>query len=300
MKLKLLNILFTALSTVLLSTALIQNVHAKGGAHLDNVIGAPVTVKSTGHGDVRWILPGLRKLDPAVFGTPAAPLGFEPDVGLPVGMRLTNADGTAWTTTAGPTPFSDNVKNITGSYKLLAKDVTISDSPDSRDSVKFMAKFTSPDGANHYRVTVNKTIPVGPVHNFFGGVGTNLMQHGMTGIGTKLMPTVATYLTFWGVGTLTVNGVEVANNRLVHVMATCSVRDDEYKLVFDNGVNCSKKHTHVILPNVALTPTGPVTSPTPTGFILPNGVEQPFLHIMFENITLKKRPGKFKHYEHSD
>lgn len=58
--------------------------------------------------DVRWILPGLRALDPAIFGTPDQPLGFEPDTGLPLEMRLVSEDGTAYTTTAGPTPFSDN------------------------------------------------------------------------------------------------------------------------------------------------------------------------------------------------
>lgn len=63
------------------------------------IAGGKTKIKSNGSGDVRWILPGKRRLDPAVFGTPATPLGFEPDVGLPVAMRLTTSDGSAWTTT---------------------------------------------------------------------------------------------------------------------------------------------------------------------------------------------------------
>jgi len=240
-----------------------------------------VHVRAKQGGDVRWILPGLRKLDPKIFGTPAAPLGFEADVGLPIAARKTNADGTAWTTTKMPTPFSDNYKMASGQFKLKVKDRSIYDSPLSKDSVKLTATFTSPDGANHYRLTVNKVIPVGPQHPFLGGVATNFIQHGMSGIGTKLMPSAFTYVALWGVGRLEVNGVEVANNRVVHMMTTCGVRDADYKLVFDKDVDCTKLHTHLMMPNLAVTKNGPVMSPVPTGFILPNGMEQPFVHIMY-------------------
>ncbi|VAW71078.1 hypothetical protein MNBD_GAMMA09-144 [hydrothermal vent metagenome] len=243
--------------------------------------GGKLEVEVSGGGDVRWILPGQRALDPAVFGTPAAPLGFEPGVGVPIAARLKNADGSAWTTTAMPTPFSDNYKKISGSFKLELKDQSIYDSNLSKDKVNFSAEFTSPDGANSYKVMVKKVIPVGIDHPFLGGVATNFVQHGMTGIGTRLMPTAFTYVAFWGVGRLQVNGVEVANNRVVHMMTTCAVRDADYKLVFDQGVDCSKIQTHLLLSNVAVTPDGPVTSPVPTEFILGNGMAQPFMHIMF-------------------
>jgi len=243
--------------------------------------GGEVELYIKGGGDVRWILPGRRKLDPKIFGTPAAPLGFEPDVGIPVAARKMSADGSSWTTTAMPTPFSDNYKMISGKFKLKVEDKSIYDSPVSKDKVKLRTSFTSPDGANHYTLTVDKVIPVGLQHPFMGGVGTNFVQHGMTGIGSKLMPTAFTYMAFWGVGHLEVNGVEVANNRVVHMMTTCAVRDAEYKLVFDKEVDCSRLQTHLLLPNMAVTTDGPVMSPLPTGFILPNGMEQPFMHIMF-------------------
>ncbi len=248
--------------------------------------GGSVEVSVKGGGDVRWILPGVRRLDPKIFGTPAAPLGFEPDVGVPISARLKNADGSAWTTTTKPTPFSDKYKMITGKFKLKVKDRTIYDTPLSKDKVKLVTRFTSPDGLNSYKVTVDKVIPVGSDHPFMGGVGTNFLQHGMTGIGTKLMPTAFTYVALWGIGRLEVNGVEVANNRLVHLMTTCAVRDENYKLVFDKDVDCSKLQTHLLLPNIAVTPKGPVKSPVPTGFILPNGIEQPFMHIMFGDNTV--------------
>ncbi len=140
--------------------------------------GGKVTIKSSGSGDVRWILPGLRALDPKIFGTPDAPLGFEPDVGVPIGMRLTNGAGTEFTTTMNPTSFSNKFLEISGEYKLKAVDVTAFDDPHSKDTVDFKVEFTSPDGVNEYKITVKKSLPVGPDHPFMGGVGTNFIHHG--------------------------------------------------------------------------------------------------------------------------
>ncbi len=127
---------------------------------------------------------------------------------------------------------------------------------------------------------------MGPDHPFLGGVGTNFIHHGRTGIGTKLMPQVYTYVAFWGKAELSIDGQVVATNRLVHAMVTNSVRDENYQIVFDEGVDNSKLQLHLILPPIELTPQGPQDSPVPTGFILPNGMEQPFLHIMFEDVSL--------------
>ena len=244
-------------------------------------------------GDVRWILPGPRRLDPKVFGTPAAPLGFEPDVGMPLAMRLTNGDGTAYTTTSIPTPFSDNSAIINGNYKLKAQDKTLADDPDSKDKIKYSAKVTSPDGNNTYDISVKQILPVGVDHPVFGGVGSNMIHHGMTGIGTKMQPTQPTVAAIWGIGTIKVNGVvpERGENRLVHSMITCDVRDADYRLVFDDGVDCSNIHTHLMMPNVQIVADEEgnyeeVASPVPTGFILSNGMEQPFLHVMFENTVV--------------
>jgi hypothetical protein len=245
-------------------------------------------------GDVRWILPGPRRLDPKVFGTPAAPLGFEPDVGVPLAARLTSADGTAFTTTAGPTPFSDNFAIVNGSYKLKADDNTLADDPASKDTIRYSATVSSPGGVNSYEIEVSRILPVGVDHPVFGGVATNMIHHGITGIGTKLQPTQPTLVAVWGIGTLKVNGVvpQRGENRLVHSMITCHVRSNpEYSLVVDDGVDCSRFHTHLMLPptQIGVDDNGQyfgISSPVPTGFILPNGVEQPFMHVMFENTRL--------------
>ncbi len=236
--------------------------------------------------DARWILPGPRPLDPAIFGTPDQPLGFEPGTGLPLEMRLVSEDGTAYTTTAGPTPFSDNFAPVQGSFNLSVEDVTLVDGPDSQDKVDFSATFTGPDG-KEYGITLLKVIPKGPDHPFFGGAATNIIQHGASGIGTNLMPGAYTPVAFWGVAELTIDGEVVASNRVVHGMITGNPRDEEYRLGFDEDVDNSKVVLHLILPNTEVTPDGPQESPVPTGFILPNGVEQPFFHIMFDGFEVQ-------------
>ncbi|MFP4655673.1 MAG: hypothetical protein ACLFMM_08420 [Methanohalobium sp.] len=40
-------------------------------------------------GEVHWKLPGPRELDPRIFGTPDAPLGFEDDIGVPIADKTT-------------------------------------------------------------------------------------------------------------------------------------------------------------------------------------------------------------------
>ena len=291
-------VLFMSLSAV---------VYARGGHKSDDpgeALPLPIPSIETGKvqsqgldqqaGDVRWILPGPRRLDPGVFGTPAAPLGFEPDVGVPLAMRLTTPDGTAYTTTKMPTPFSDNARIISGEYQLDAVDNTLVDDPASEDVVNYHAIVTSPAG-DIIEIVVSRILPVGVDHAVFGGVGTNMIHHGKTGIGTKMQPTQPTVAAFWGIGTISVNGVVDpvrGGDRLVHSMITCHVRDENYHLVFDDGVDCSRIHTHLMLPNVQVDVDSSgnyeeVTSPVPTGFILPNGMEQPFLHVMFENIQVR-------------
>jgi len=184
-----------------------------------------VTATDTKIGDVMWVLPGVRRLDPQVFGTPYQPLGFEPPpLGVPLEGRLTNEDGTAYTTTKDPTPFGDEARMSFGNLEMIIEDYVLVDDPNSTDKVYFRCNFTSPDGTL-YEVYLNETIPVGFEHPFFGGVATNMIQHGYTGIGSRLVPACYTYATFWGVGVFHVNGEKVADNRLVHVMVTGNMRD---------------------------------------------------------------------------
>ena len=276
--------LVTALFTVLFTT-----VGSAQTAPAQVVPPVTVTVNVPETDAVHWILPGPRALDPAVFGTPEMPLGFEnaPDVGVALENRLT--ENGAYTTTQEPTAHSNNVAMTSGSVTFTVTDVTAVDNPQSMDAVSFESTFNAPgDAGDTYRVVVDKVIPVGPHHTFFGGVLTNAFLHGGTGIGTSLQPQQFVYAGFWGVGQLFKNDEVVADNQVVHVMLSQRVRtaaDEGYELVFSDAVNeLPGQQIHVILPPTTVTPDGPQDRPVPTGFTLQNGEEQPFLHLMFDEV----------------
>ncbi len=284
-------ILAVALTTAVLVLATASVAVAHSSSSNRRVIDAPNKVKMEAKegGEVRWILPGVRKLDPAIFGTPGNPL--REDL-IPEAARA--VDG-AFYTTQSPTPFSDNSAPIEGEAKVKVKDVTSVSGATTEDKIDAEFEFTSPDGSIEYKVVVKDALPEIPDHENFGGVGINALQHGATGIGTPLMPQLMAFIAFWGKADLYVDGVlqngAPDQQRFVHFMLSERVRSsvaDGYTLAFDDQVDPEGTlQAHLILPPMALTPSGPVGSPVSTGFILGNGAEQPFLHIMYDTIKVK-------------
>ncbi len=269
------------LMSVILSLAIVVTLVLTLNATVLAQDGVKTTVKSEGKGI--WILPGLRKLDPEVFGTPDNPLKLE---AVPLENRAVSEDGESFTTTKKPGPFSNNVKEITGNIDIEVWDKTILDTPKSKDIAALTAEFTDPTGKNTYQVKLQKLIPVGPDHQFFGGAGTNLYMHGATGVGDPRMPNVWSYLTFWGMGNFYRNGDLLDTNRIVHVMVTPRLRDKNYNLGFGTAQK-DELEIHLIMPNEKVEAGHSVVSPLPTQFELPNGQSQPFIHVNFyENIKV--------------
>ncbi|VAW18195.1 hypothetical protein MNBD_ALPHA12-1163 [hydrothermal vent metagenome] len=245
-------------------------------AHSDKQFSGPGAMSASANGQALWQFPDKRALNPAIFGTPAAPLNVDL---LPLSMRDTNANGTAYTTIKSPAAFSNNIKMITGEFALEVKDVTAKDSPNSADKVALDASFVGPNGKT-YRVVMNKVIPVGPEHPFYGGVGTDILMHGATGIGTPLVAQEFSYITVWGLGDLYIDGKLADTMRIIHVMVSERTRNANFKIGF--GVaEPDKLEIHLMLPPQKGAMTGPVDSPVPTGLMLPNGKEQPFIHVNF-------------------
>src|SRR5665811_2024541 len=134
---------------VLVTTLLLGGVAlalAVGGT----VVGAPDHAVVRASGDVRWILPGSRQLDPDIFGTPDKPLGFEPGVGVPIEARNVSADGTEFTATKQPGPFSDNWAQVSGGSWIRVTDRTAVAGPSTEDRIRGEFRFTSPDGEHDY------------------------------------------------------------------------------------------------------------------------------------------------------
>ncbi|EAZ98564.1 hypothetical protein [Marinobacter sp. ELB17] len=264
-----------------------------------------------------WVLPGPRKLDAETFGTPdnpkmllepkirAAKASKGPDtvpellkqvpfmVAAPVQARKVMPNGDY--VFAQPTPFSNKARIIQGSFEATFTDRVKTDPPgkpgQTPDTAEFSAEFSDPQG-NQYRVVLDHIVkPPFPGYKTEGGVMLDSVHHGATGTGSPLMPKVDTIAALWGVGDLYINGELVDDHRVMHLMTSEVVRNKDYELVHtkdlplapeERHISGQEHHTHLMMPPIKGTKKGPVFSPVPTAFELPNGKNQPFLHIMFE------------------
>lgn len=272
-----------------------------------SVLGGPlhVTAEQDANGAAFWVFPGPRELDRSVFGTPDAPIGYYsapfPLYGVPLEMRGVNKDGDAYTSVEQPTPFSDNFSPTTGGFTMSLLDATATDAVTTDDQIEFRAEFQSPDGQHTYVVEVQQPLSHGFAFPFFGGVATNMLLHGISGIGTPLMPTEYTYAAFWGMGTISRDGEVVNEDQLVHLMVTEPVRGEGYELVTDANVpspNASPTAmtTHLMIAPYRVTGGQPplAEAPVQTGVMVqgPQGeMQQPFFHVMFNSFTIEGTRG---------
>ena len=232
-------------------------------------LGGPVGIKvSIRNGSTRWGLPGPRQMDPAVFGTPSHPLGWEktpfPLVGIAPGMRQKMGD--SYTIVDRATPFSDWLPVGVGNLEMILTDATAIDGAKTKDKVSFIATFQAPDKSHNYRVEANMALPHGKFFPTFGGVVTDHLLHGATGLGTRLMPTVYAYVAFWAKGKLFVDGKLTNDNHIIHVMITEGVRKED-KLQSEGGVNGVGRVLHLMVPPYKLGPKGPEKSLLKTDYL---------------------------------
>jgi hypothetical protein len=264
--------------------------------HIENqsppdTLGGPIrTTVTQENGPAFWTFPGKRELDPTIFGTPENPIGTEVPplfLGVPTDLREVGDDGTY--RTCVPTPFGDDFASTeAASVNMAVVDATAIDGATTKDEIDFEATFRAPMDQGKYRVTTTKPAPHGWAYPTGGGVVHGVILHGVTGWGTRLFPTAYTYVAFWGGGDIYKDDQLVAENTGVHVMLTEFVRKGPYDLVFDEEVNPNNRHLHLMV--LPFTLKGEM-SPVPTGFMLPNGMEQPFLHVMFPAIQTETTMG---------
>lgn len=257
-----------------------------------HLLGGPIEVTlAQDTGGVFVALPAERELDPVVFGTPEMPrnVGGQPmDQGVPPGVRGTG-DG-QYTQLEQMTPFGDEFVTMGGAdLELRVVDETATDAATSQDSVHMSASWQDDEGNTYTVRCCEKLITHGLQYPTFGGVVTNHVMHGVSDVGTPLMPTMFAYLGFWGMGEVAKNGEVLDKPRVVHGMLTEYVRTEGYELGFDEDVTPTGWHFHLMV-----APFKPVPeqgrlehAPVQTGFTLPNGKPLPFWHVMFENFDVE-------------
>jgi hypothetical protein len=260
-------------------------------AQPQELLGGPLKVNiKQESGGVFVILPSKRKLDPHVFNNPQAPraIAGTPGInGLPPAAR--GVKNGKYTKMKKPSPFGDkNIVMGNGKLNIEALDATAADAQKTDDKVKFKASWQDKKG-NTYEVRCCGMLAAhGVEYPTFGGVVTNTIMHGSSRIGTALMPTEYTYFAFWGMGEIRKNGEVLDKPRLVHGMLTEYVRKKGYELAFDDEVTPTRKHFHLMVPPM-MPKKGEqkfIHNNVKTGFELPNGMELPFWHVMFENLEI--------------
>ncbi|RME60433.1 MAG: hypothetical protein D6780_03365 [Candidatus Dadabacteria bacterium] len=264
----------------------------KGVRRPQSLLGGAVKVSiKQDKGGVFVALPDNRRLDEDVVGTPQMPRAFGGTPGIdgvpPMVRGVANGH---YTKVMKKTPFGDKfIVMRNGKLHIEAVDRTATDAAVSGDSVRFRASWQDKAG-NTYEVRCCKMLAVhGAEFPTFGGVVTNHILHGSSRIGTALMPTEFTYFAFWGMGSVLKNGKVMAQPRLIHGMLTEYVRKAGYKLAFDREVTPTKLHFHLMVPPMMpnMKQGGFKHLPVKTGFKLPNGMELPFWHVMFENLEVR-------------
>lgn len=261
------------------------------------LLGGPMQIKlSQSGGDTHVALPAQRELDPHVFGTPAKPrrlTGYPVAAGVPAKLR--GQENGHYTKLQKMTPFGNKTVTMSdASLQLQATDATATDAASTSDTVKMSASWKDKDGNTYMVKCCSKMASHGIDYPTFGGVVTNTLLHGSSGVGTPLMPTEYTYFAFWGMGQVMKNGKVLAQPRLIHGMLTENVRTKSYQLASDDQVDpMGKRMFHLMVP-----PSMPdmahgtyKASPVDTGFTLPNGTPLPFWHVMFDNVQVSAQHG---------
>ena len=268
----------------------------KGVKNPLGLLGGPITIKLTQNsGGVFVGLPARRALDPTVFGPPKMPRHYAGSpiiTGVPPMLRVKTANGGFRTKVL--TPFGDkHIVLPNGRLTISAVDATATDAATTKDRVKMVASWQDKAGNTYEVKCCLKLAAHGLEYPTFGGVVTNTIMHGFTGIGTPLMPSEFTYFAFWGFGEVSKNGKTLDKPRLIHGMLTEYVRTQGYALGWDRDVTPTRTQFHLMVPPVKPNMKKGVfaKAPVKTGFVLPNGKHLPFWHVMFETLDVTATRG---------
>lgn len=164
-------------------------------------------------------------------------------------------------------------------------DLTLRDVDKSGATAKAEFNFTDPTGKIKYRVILKNIFSVAEsilVDDFFYG---NSSTDGF------IEPVAYTYSAVWGVGEFYVNGTLVNDNRVIRVMASERINSSDnegYKFPSDKELPQKGIETRLFLPDLVITKSGTMEKQSvPTNYTLPDGQNQSFINLIFEDCQLE-------------
>jgi hypothetical protein len=196
-----------------------------------------------------------------------------------------NENETLFDITPEPTFFSGNFTRINGTFYLNMTDLTLRDVNKSGATAKAEFNFTDPTGKIKYVIILKNISNVAEStlfdDFFYGNSSTNGFME----------PVAYTYSTVWGVGEFYVNGTLVNDNRVIRVMASERVNssdNERYNLLSEKELPQKGIETRLFLPDLVVAKNGTMDKqPVTTNFTLPDGKNQSFINVIFENCRLE-------------
>jgi hypothetical protein len=196
-----------------------------------------------------------------------------------------NENETTFEVTQESTLYSGNFTSINGTFFLNLTDLAPPEMSPSNDTAKAEFNFTDPRDKIKYAVVLKH------IDDVAESLFTYNCVNGNSSIDRCTEPTTYTYGTIWGVGELYVNGTLVNDNRIIRIMASERVNSSDkegYNLLFDKELSHKGIETRLFLPDLVVTKNGTMEKqPVPTNFTLPDGQNQPFINVIFENCQLE-------------
>ncbi len=248
------------------------------------------TMRASSIGVAEWLYQDTHGEDNPLpvekFGTPAKPLGL--DI-IPIANRVVSKDGTRFAGLKESVSFSlERTMSMNAHIALEATDLTPLDSRQSWDKAHMETTFDGPSGEK-FKVVLKRLAPGNLNQQTFGGVMFNHLIHGETGVGTDRIPAVFAYQSIKGFVDVYKDGELIAEDVFGYIATS------------HNAPNVLNPHKEAGLYNVDQPMAErliihmvvhPYTETyeyrrIPTGVIGPDGKEQDFFHINFdENVVV--------------
>lgn len=222
-----------------------------------------------------------------------APVAEPPGrVGGPLVVELKHAGGGLYVfrpDAGAPDPRSPSSDRFFTMYEARLEatlsDRTPFDAGGSEDAARIEATWKD-QGGNVYGVRCCAELGgAGRRHPTFGGVLTNHLVNGATGIGSSGLPTTWAWVAVWGLGELTKNGQVLERGVPVRLLVTERTRDDDLRRVADGEVDGTQRQLELLVEPMRRTEAGWTPSPLNTGYATSDG-PMPYWHVLFPHFQV--------------